>query len=49
MIQRSAAGTFDLEFCELTHPGEQSFAITAAAFFQYLQILLILRLTGFMP
>jgi hypothetical protein len=48
MIQCSAAGTFDLEFCVLTHPGEQSFAMAAAAFFQHLQILLILRLTGFM-
>ncbi|MDL5600598.1 hypothetical protein PGC34_05920 [Pseudomonas kribbensis] len=49
MIQCSAAGTLDLELGVLTHPGEQSFAMPAAAVFQHLQILLILRLTVFMP
>jgi hypothetical protein len=41
MIQRSAAGTFDLEFGELAHTGKQSFASAASAIFQHLQSLVI--------
>ncbi|KQQ63771.1 hypothetical protein ASF66_05410 [Pseudomonas sp. Leaf129] len=38
MIQRPAAGTFDLELNELAHAGKQSFAFTASAIFQHLLI-----------
>ncbi|UWF52379.1 hypothetical protein NYP20_12050 [Pseudomonas sp. N3-W] len=38
MIQRPASGTFDLELGKLTHPGKQSIALTASAFFQHLQL-----------
>jgi hypothetical protein len=38
MIQRPAAGTFDLELSELAHAGKQSFAFTASAIFQHLLI-----------
>lgn len=41
MIQRPTSGTLNLELGKLTHPGEKSFAITASAFFQHLQSLLI--------
>jgi hypothetical protein len=39
MIQCSTSGTFDLELCVLTHPGEQSFALSTSAIFQHLQCL----------
>jgi hypothetical protein len=35
VIQCSAAGAFDLELGELTHPGEQSFALPTPAIFQH--------------
>jgi hypothetical protein len=41
MIQRPAAGTFDLELGELTHTGEKSFALSTTVVFQHLQSLLI--------
>ncbi|RML42050.1 hypothetical protein ALQ95_04157 [Pseudomonas syringae pv. ribicola] len=36
MIQRSAAGTFDLEFGVVTHAGQQSLALPASKVFQHL-------------
>lgn len=43
MIQRPAAGTFDLELGELTHTGEESVALSTTAIFQHgLQSLVLL-------
>lgn len=36
MIQRSATGTFDLEFGKTAHTGEKSVAFTASAIFKHL-------------
>lgn len=41
MIQRPASGALDLEFCMLTHAGEESIAIPATKVFKHLQSLLI--------
>ncbi|RMT35736.1 hypothetical protein ALP49_101643 [Pseudomonas syringae pv. solidagae] len=36
MIQRPAAGTFDLELCVFTHAGQQFLALPASKVFQHL-------------
>ncbi|KTC34529.1 hypothetical protein AO265_00215 [Pseudomonas sp. ABAC61] len=41
MIQGAATRALDLEFRKFAHPGEQSLAMTASAFFEHLSIPLI--------